>query len=145
MPNTNPVCDNASVVRSIVTKAKREGYANVFPIGAASKGLKGRELAEFGLMKEEGIVAVSDDGRPIETADLLRKVLQYASDFAIPVLNHCEEPSLAEGAMDDPKGFMKTFLASHPNYITEQIALGGKARERAEMAIAKGYAPAPGF
>jgi len=101
MPNTNPVCDNASVVRSIVTKAKREGYANVFPIGAASKGLKGRELAEFGLMKEEGIVAVSDDGRPIETADLLRKVLQYASDFAIPVLNHCEEPSLAEGAMNE--------------------------------------------
>lgn len=101
MPNTRPVCDNASVVRSIVTKAKNEGYANVFPIGAASKGLAGKELAEFGLMKEEGIVGVSDDGRPIETPDLLRKVMQYASDFSLPVLNHCEEMSLADGVMNE--------------------------------------------
>jgi len=101
MPNTRPVCDNASVVRSIVAKAKSEGYANVFPIGAASKGLAGKELAEYGLMKEEGIVAVSDDGRPIGSADLLMKVLQYASDFSIPVMNHCEVESLADGAMNE--------------------------------------------
>ena len=101
MPNTNPVCDNASVVRSIVTKARSEGYTNVFPIGAASKGLAGKELAEYGLMREEGIVAVSDDGKPIATADLLKKVLQYASDFDLPVLNHCEEMSLADGVMNE--------------------------------------------
>lgn len=101
MPNTRPVCDNASVVRSIVTKSKNEGYANVFPIGAASKGLAGKELAEFGLMKEEGIVGVSDDGHPIGTPDLLRKVMQYASDFSLPVLNHCEEMSLADGVMNE--------------------------------------------
>src|SRR5664280_1425320 len=101
MPNTRPVGDNASVVRSIVTKAKNEGYANVFPIGAASKGLAGKELAEFGLMKEEGIVGVSDDGHPIGTPDLLRKVMQYASDFSLPVLNHCEEMSLADGVMNE--------------------------------------------
>ena len=101
MPNTKPVCDNASVVRSIVTKAKAQGYANVFPIGAASKGLAGKELAEFGLMKEEGIVGISDDGRPIETPDLLKKVMQYASDFSLPVLNHCEETSLSDGVMNE--------------------------------------------
>ena len=108
MPNTKPVCDNASVVSSIITKAKNQGFANVFPIGAASKGLAGKELSEMGLMKEAGIVAVSDDGRPIESADLLRKVLLYASDFNIPVLNHCEEMSLAEGAMNE--GIVSTEL-----------------------------------
>ena len=108
MPNTKPVCDNASIVSSIITKAKNQGYANVFPIGAASKGLAGKELSEMGLMKEAGIVAVSDDGRPIESADLLRKVLLYASDFNIPVLNHCEEMSLAEGAMNE--GIVSTEL-----------------------------------
>jgi len=101
MPNTRPVCDNASVVRSIVTKAKNEAYAHVFPIGAASKGLAGKELAEYGLMKEEGIVGISDDGRPIETPDMLRKVMQYASDFSLPVLNHCEETSLSDGVMNE--------------------------------------------
>ncbi len=108
MPNTRPVCDNASVVSSIITKAKNQGFANVFPIGAASKGLAGKELSEMGLMKEAGIVAVSDDGRPIESADLLRKVLLYASDFNIPVLNHCEELSLADGAMNE--GIISTEL-----------------------------------
>ena len=106
MPNTSPVCDNASVVRSIITKAKKEGFANVFPIGAASKGLAGKELAEFGLMKEEGIVGISDDGRPIATPDLLRKVMEYASDFALPVMNHCEEPSLSDGVMNE--GYLST-------------------------------------
>ncbi len=101
MPNTNPVCDNPSVVRSIVSKAQLQGYANVFPIGAVSKGMAGKELAEFGLMKEEGIVAVSDDGKPVATADLLRKALLYASDFQLPVMNHCEEMSLADGAMNE--------------------------------------------
>ena len=101
MPNTRPVCDNAAVVRSIVTKAAEEGYAHVFPIGAVSKNLDGKELAEFGLMKEAGIVAVSDDGKPIATADLLRKALLYASDFGLPVLNHCEEMSISEGAMNE--------------------------------------------
>ena len=101
MPNTKPVCDNPAVVSGILKKAKEAGYARVYPIGAASKGLNGNELAEIGLMKEAGIVAVSDDGRPIATAGLLRKVLEYSSDFDIPVLNHCEEVTLSEGAMNE--------------------------------------------
>jgi len=101
MPNTMPVCDNPSVVRSIVAKAKAVASANIFPIGAVSKGLAGKELAEYGLMKEEGIVAVSDDGKPVATADLMRKAMQYASDFSLIVMNHCEEMSLADGAMNE--------------------------------------------
>ncbi len=101
MPNTKPVCDNAAVVEGILRKAELEGSANVFPIGAASKGLEGKEIAEMGLMKEAGIVAVSDDGKPIATANLLKKVLEYASDFDLPVLNHCEELTIGEGAMND--------------------------------------------
>jgi dihydroorotase len=101
MPNTNPVCDNAAVVEGILRKAEQVGSCNVFPIGAASKGLAGKEISEMGLMKEAGIVAVSDDGKPIATANLLKKVLEYSSDFDLPVLNHCEEMSIAEGAMNE--------------------------------------------
>lgn len=101
MPNTKPVCDNASVVSGIVARSKALGYANVFPIGAASKGLLGEELAEIGLMKEAGIVAVSDDGKPISSASQMRKVMEYAHDFDLPVLNHCEDPALSDGAMNE--------------------------------------------
>ncbi|NLW89358.1 MAG: dihydroorotase [Clostridiaceae bacterium] len=101
MPNTNPVCDNASVVSSIISKSKKVGFTNVFPIGAASKGLCGKELAEIGLMKEAGIVAISNDGLPIEPSDLMRKVIEYASSFDLIVMNHCEDTSLSQGAMNE--------------------------------------------
>ena len=101
MPNTSPVCDSPSVVQSIMKIASQKASCKVFPIGAASKGLKGQELSEIGLMKQAGIVAVSDDGLPIKTASQLRKVMEYASYFDIPVLNHCEDISLAEGAMNE--------------------------------------------
>ena len=108
MPNTRPVCDNAAIVKSVVSKAKEHGYAHVFPVGAASKGLQGKELAEYGLMKEEGIVALSDDGKPIVTADLLQKVLLYAADFDLPFMDHCEEISLSDGSMNE--GVVSTVL-----------------------------------
>ncbi len=108
MPNTNPVCDNAAVVNGILKKAKDAGYARVYPIGACSKDLEGKLLAEIGLMKEAGIVAISDDGKPIATAELLRKVMEYSSDFNIPVLNHCEEKTLSDGCMNE--GVVSTCL-----------------------------------
>ena len=101
MPNTFPVCDNAAVVSGILKKAAEAGNCRVYPIGAATKEIEDTELAEIGLMKEAGIVAVSDDGMPIPTAGMMRKVLEYASDFDIPVLNHCEEKSLGIGAMNE--------------------------------------------
>jgi dihydroorotase len=95
MPNTLPVCDHAALVRAILDKATRSGHARVLPIGAVSKGQQGKELAEIGLMAEAGIVAVSDDGRPLESADLMRKAMLYASQFGLPVISHCEDLSLA--------------------------------------------------
>jgi dihydroorotase len=123
MPNTSPVCDNASVVQSIIAKSKSVGYANVFPIGAASKGLNSRELAEMGLMKDAGIVAVSNDGLPIESADLMRKVLEYASAFQLVVMNHCEEKSLSDGVMNEGALSTRMGLRGIPT-LAENIMIG---------------------
>ena len=101
MPNTNPVADNAAVISGILKKAKEAGNCRVYPIGAATKGIDGDQISEMGLMKEAGIVAVSDDGHPIKNAGIMRKVLEYSSDFDLPVLNHCEDKSLSEGAMNE--------------------------------------------
>jgi dihydroorotase len=97
MPNTRPVADNAQVVRYVAEKARAQGYARALPVGAITKGLQGLELAEMGDMKEAGAVAVSDDGKPVESAALMRKALLYAGTFGLPVLSHCECRDLAEG------------------------------------------------
>ncbi len=109
MANTIPVCDNAAIVRSIKNKAGQEGFARVLPVGAVSKGLKGKELAEIGLMAAEGIVAISDDGKPVESADLMRKAMLYASHFGLRVISHCEDLSLAEGGHMN-EGYWSTIL-----------------------------------
>ena len=96
MPNTRPVCDNAAIAGYIKRKADDLGTVKISPIGAATVGENGESLSEYGKMKEEGIVAVSDDGKPIENAVMLRNVLEYASDFNLPVLCHCEEKTLSE-------------------------------------------------
>ena len=101
MPNTNPVADNAAVISGILKKAREADNCRVYPIGAATKGIDGELISEMGLMKEAGIVAVSDDGHPIKNAGIMRKVMEYASDFDLPVLNHCEDKSLSEGAMNE--------------------------------------------
>ena len=101
MPNTNPTADNAAVISGIIKKAKEADNCRVYPIGAATKGINGELISEMGLMKEAGIVAVSDDGHPIKNAGIMRKVMEYSSDFDLPVLNHCEDESLSEGAMNE--------------------------------------------
>ncbi len=99
MPNTKPVNDNASVTRAMVERAQAAGSVRVWPIGAASAGSKGEALAEIAAMKQAGIVAVSDDGRPISTAKLLRQVMDYCRSLDLPVIDHCEDASLAAGAV----------------------------------------------
>ena len=97
MPNTDPVTDNQAAVGFIVRQALRAQSARVYPIGAVSVGQKGESLAEFGEMVGAGAVAVSDDGKPVATAQLMRTALEYARTFGIPVADHCEEMSLARG------------------------------------------------
>jgi dihydroorotase len=109
MPNTQPVCDNAALVRFIREKSAQEGMARVLPIGALSKGQQGKELAEIGLMAGEGIVAISDDGHPVESADLMRKAMLYASYFNLTVISHCEDLQLAAGGQMN-EGYWSTAL-----------------------------------
>ncbi|NLU51598.1 MAG: dihydroorotase [Clostridiaceae bacterium] len=109
MPNTNPVVDNAAVVRYIMDKAKREGVVNVYPIGSITKGQAGEELSEMGSMKEAGIVAVSDDGRPVMNSSVMKKGMIYASQFNLPVISHCEDLDLAEGGSMN-EGVVSTML-----------------------------------
>ena len=97
MPNTDPVTDNQAAVGFIISQAKKAGGARVYPIGAISIGEMGETLAEFGEMVGAGAVAVSDDGKPVVSAQLMRTALEYARTFGIPVADHCEEPTLAEG------------------------------------------------
>jgi dihydroorotase len=99
MPNTDPVNDNPAVTRFIIEQAERVQMANVFPIGALTKGSNGKELAEMGEMKAAGIVAVSDDGRPVPTAGMMRRAMEYARGFDLPVVDHCQEPSLSKGGV----------------------------------------------
>lgn len=99
MPNTNPVNDNAALTRFMIEQAEHAGLANVFPIGAITKSSDGGELAEMGEMKAAGAVAVSDDGRPVPNAGIMRRAMQYASDFGLPVIDHCEDKSLSKGGV----------------------------------------------
>ena len=97
MANTNPVNDNGAVTRFIVEQARSVGLARVFPIGALSKGLHGEELAEIGEMIEAGAVAISDDGRPVMDANLMRRALEYCSMFDVPISVHEEDLDLSSG------------------------------------------------
>ena len=99
MPNTKPVNDNKSITEYILQKAQEAGLATVYPIGAISKGLQGETLAEFGDMKTAGIVAVTDDGRPVMNGELMRRALEYARNFDLPVISHCEDLTLCSGGV----------------------------------------------
>jgi len=94
MPNTDPINDDANVTTYIVNKAKEAGLARVYPIGAVSRGSKGELLSDIAELKAAGCVALSDDGRPVATALLMRRALEYAAMFGMPVIDHCEDPSL---------------------------------------------------
>src|SRR5216684_1645854 len=99
MPNTKPVNDSASVTRFILDRAKVAASVHVWPIGAASVASKGEALAEIAAMKQAGIVAVSDDGKPIASAKLVRQVMEYCRSLNLPVIEHAEDVSLAAGAV----------------------------------------------
>ncbi|MDR2548644.1 MAG: dihydroorotase [Desulfobulbus sp.] len=100
MPNTRPVNDCAAVTAMIVARAA-EAAVRVYPVGAISLGCEGKRLAEFGEMRHAGIVAVSDDGRPVRDSQLMRRALEYASDFGLPVISHSEEAALSTGVMHE--------------------------------------------
>ncbi len=99
MPNTDPFIDSPAVTRFIIEQGQRANLANVFPIGSITKGGEGRELAEMGEMKLAGIIAVSDDGRPVPSAGMMRRAMEYARGFDLTVIDHCEDRSLVAGGV----------------------------------------------
>ena len=97
MPNTAPVNDNATVTSYIVEKARKHAVVNVFPIGAITKGSKGEDLAAIGSMRQAGAIAISDDGRPVMNARVMRRAMEFARSVQIPVIDHCEDLHLSAG------------------------------------------------
>jgi dihydroorotase len=125
MPNTDPVCDNQGVVGFVVSQAQRAGKARVYPIGAVSLGQRGQQLAEFGELVGAGAVAVSDDGHPVPSSHLMRTALEYANVFGIPVADHCEDMSLAEGG------------AMHEGIVSTRLGLKGIPSAAEEIIVAR--------
>src|SRR5688572_16795634 len=124
MPNTKPVNDNAGVTKLILQKAAEAGLARVYPIGAVSRGQKGEELADIAELKDAGCVAVTDDGVPVATAILARRALEYTSMFDMPMIEHCEDPSLkADGCAHEGPVAASLGLRGIPG-VAEAITAG---------------------
>src|ERR1044072_5538471 len=109
MPNTNPVNDNQAITEFILDRARAAGLANVLPIGAITKGSEGKELAEIGDLRRAGCVAISDDGKPVMNSLVMRRAMEYALAFDIPVVDHCEDLHLGEGVFMN-EGLISTEL-----------------------------------
>lgn len=115
MPNTNPTNDTRAVTELIVRRAREVGSARVRPVGAISKGLRGESMADMAEMKEAGIVAVSDDGMPVMNAELMRRALEYARTFDLPVVQHAEDKALsAGGVMNEGPAATRAGLRGQP-------------------------------
>jgi len=97
MPSTHPVNDDATVTRYIVERAQRSAIVNVFPIGAITKDSAGEQLAAIGSMKAAGVVAISDDGQPVMNSRVMRRAMEFARAFDLPVIDHCEDLHLSAG------------------------------------------------
>jgi len=124
MPNTRPTLDNEGQIEFVLREAQRVGLANVFPIGAITKGREGQELAEVGSMHERGAIAFSDDGVGVASSAVMRKALQYIRMFDGLIMQHCEDPALSGGSM-------------HAGVVSTTLGLGGIPAEAEQLMIAR--------
>jgi dihydroorotase len=129
MPNTQPAMDNRATVEYVLRRAAAEAVVRVLPIGAVSTERAGKALAEFGDLADAGCIAFSDDGAPVADATLMRRALEYASGFGLPIIDHCEDPSLAhdavmhEGAVATRLGLRGAPAAAEASMVERDIAL----------------------
>jgi len=122
MPNTSPVNDNQAVTEYIVDRAAKSGCVNVYPVGAITAGLKGEFLAAMGELREAGAVAVSDDGKAVRNSELMRRAMEYAKNFNLPVICHCEDADLVgNGVMNEGCTSMRIGLKGIPNAAEDII------------------------
>lgn len=140
MPNTRPVNDNASVTRFIIDKAREAGLARVYPVGAITRESMGEELAEMAEMKEAGVVAVSDDGRPVMNSQVMRHAMEYASDHGLVVVDHCQDLHLAAGGVMN-EGRYSTLLglagmnaAAEESHVSRDLMLAELTGARVHIA-----------
>ncbi len=127
MPNTNPAIDDESVARYVQEQGRRvmDGAIDVFPIGAATKGRAGEELAPIAELAEAGAVGFSDDGAPIASAEIMRRVLEYSSMYGLPVIQHAEEPTMTRGG------------CMHEGAISLRLGVPGIPRVAEEIMVAR--------
>ena len=138
MPNTSPPNDCRAVTAMILARAS-QAAARVYPVGSLSKGLEGQQLAEYGELKEAGAVALTDDGKPVSDSQLMRRALEYASDFGLPVISHCEEEALSrgvmhEGAVSTRLGLKGSPAAAESVMVYRDIALAECTGKRVHIA-----------
>ncbi|MBI5555013.1 MAG: dihydroorotase [Elusimicrobia bacterium] len=125
MPNTQPVTDNQAQIELILSKAQKEGWVNVYPIGAITKGLMGEELSPIGELKRAGVVGISDDGETVNNSLIMRRALEYSKMFKLPVIAHCEDKNLsAEGLINE-------------GYVSTILGLRGIPRQAEEIIVAR--------
>ncbi|HQA06483.1 MAG TPA: dihydroorotase [Syntrophomonadaceae bacterium] len=125
MPNTNPVMDNAAVASFVRERAQKSGVVHVFPIGAVTRKQEGNELAEIAELVAAGCIALSDDGRPVTRADIMRYALEYSKMFEIPLMSHCEDLHLSQGGQ------------MHEGYFSTIYGLKGIPAEAEEVMVAR--------
>jgi len=125
MPNTEPVNDHRAVTELILERAAAAGAVHVYPIGAVSVGQRGEALAEIGELVEAGCVAISDDGYPVATGQLMRKALEYSQMFGIPVIDHCEEVSMTHGGV------------MHEGAVSAELGLRGWPAAAEDIAVSR--------
>lgn len=125
MANTNPVNDNRSVTDYIRAKALSEGVVRVYPIGAVSRGLEGKELAELAELAEAGCVAFSDDGHPVMNSALLRRAMEYVLPFGLPIISHAEDAHLAQGGV------------MNEGVVSTELGLAGRPAAAEEIMVAR--------
>lgn len=132
MANTDPVNDNASVTRYILEKAAKEGVARVLPVGAVTRGMKGEALSDMGELKKAGVVALSDDGRPVANSEVMRRALEYARAFDLTIISHCEDPDLSrDGVMNE--GCVSTRLGLKGIPYTSETVMIAREIDLAEL------------
>ena len=128
MPNTHPINDSRSITEFILAQAAAAGKARVFPIGAITKGSKGEELAEIGELVDAGCVAVSDDGVPVMNSLVMRRAMEYASAFHLPVIDHCEDSMLSRGG------------SMHEGAVSTELGIPGIPKAAEEVMVARNIA-----
>jgi dihydroorotase len=128
MANTSPVNDNASVTSYIIERACEAGLAKVYPVGCVTKGMKGKSLSEMGELADAGCIAVSDDGRPVPSGEIMRRAIEYAATFGLLVIDHAEELTIAAGGV------------MHEGYVSTMLGLDGIPAAAACSEVARNIA-----